>query len=546
MGRTTRGADLLLDALTRAGTSTIFTLSGNHIMPLFDAALDRDLTLIHTRHEAAAVHMAEGWARASDRVGVALVTAGQGHANAIGALCTAQASETPLVLLSGHAPQRELGLGSFQELRQADLAAPLTKASWTAASAASLPDDIARAWRVARSGRPGPVHVSLPADLLEQEIDPASIAPSPETAFQPERMVLSADAARRILAALGEARRPLVIAPPALGTAQGAALLGRLRDALGLPVIAMESPRGIADPSLGAFAELLAESDLIVLLAKPLDFTLRFGRSPAVAAACRWIVIDPDPALLERAARGLGARLILSAQAGAAGAAGALIARIGERNGAIARPDWCAAAAASIAYRPADWPSDLAEGPLHPAALFGAVQPVLDRRPDSVFVSDGGEIGQWAQALLRAPHRLINGVAGAIGPSLPFAIGAQVARPDSTVLAVMGDGTFGFHMAELDTASRYGLPIVVVVGNDGRWNAEHQIQLRNYGADRAHGCTLRPDTRYDLVAAALGGHGEWVTRGADLPGALARAASSGKPAVVNVAIDGRAAPVIRR
>jgi acetolactate synthase-1/2/3 large subunit len=548
MGQATRGADLLLDALMRTGTRTIFTLSGNHVMSLFDAALDRELTLIHTRHEAAAVHMAEGWARSSGQVGVALVTAGQGHANAVGALCTAQASETPLVLLSGHAPLRELGLGSFQEQRQADVAAPLTKASWTASSAETLPHDIARAWRIARAGRPGPVHISLPSDLLETEIDAASAAPPDPAAFLSERRGLPADTARRIVALLAEAKRPLVIAPPALATADGAALLGELRDALGLPVVTMESPRGVADPALGAFAELLADSDLIVLLAKPLDFTLRFGRPPAVAPSCRWIALDPDPALLDRAARGLGARLVVSAQVDAVGAATALIAAAGERNGPVGRADWREVASAALAYRPADWPRGLTDdvAPLHPAALFGAVQALLDRRPGSVLVSDGGEIGQWAQALLSAPHRLINGVAGAIGPSLPFAIGAKAARPDSTVLAVMGDGTFGFHMAELDTAARCGMPVVVVVGNDGRWNAEHQIQLRSYGADRAHGCTLTPGTRYDLVAAALGGHGEWITRGADLPDALARAVSSGKPAVVNVMTDGRAAPVIRR
>src|SRR6185437_2733398 len=125
-----RGADLLLETLALAGSRTVFALSGNHVMPVFDAALDQEVRLVHTRHEAAAVHMADAWARLTGAVGVALVTAGPGHANALGALCTAQAGETPLLLLSGHAPLGELGLGSFQEHRQAELAAPLTKASW--------------------------------------------------------------------------------------------------------------------------------------------------------------------------------------------------------------------------------------------------------------------------------------------------------------------------------------------------------------------------------------------------------------------------------
>ena len=127
----------------------------------------------------------------------------------------------------------------------------------------------------------------------------------------------------------------------------------------------------------------------------------------------------------------------------------------------------------------------------------------------------------------------------------PFAIGARAALARPT-LALMGDGSFGFHMAELDTAARHGLPFVCVVGNDSRWNAEHQIQLRDYGANRAHGCELAPGTRYDLVATALGGHGEMVERAADLRPALARAFASGRPAVVNVMIEGQPAPTLKR
>jgi acetolactate synthase I/II/III large subunit len=163
-----------------------------------------------------------------------------------------------------------------------------------------------------------------------------------------------------------------------------------------------------------------------------------------------------------------------------------------------------------------------------------------------VFVSDGGEIGQWAQAIIRAPDRLINGPAGAIGASIPFAIAAKAARPEATVVAVLGDGSFGFHMAEFDTAVRCGLPFVAIVGNDARWNAEYQIQLRDYGANRALGCTLAPGTRYDLVATALGGHGEFVTCAAELPAALDRAFASRKPTCVNVLIESVAAPIIRR
>ena len=157
---------------------------------------------------------------------------------------------------------------------------------------------------------------------------------------------------------------------------------------------------------------------------------------------------------------------------------------------------------------------------------------------------DGGEFGQWAQAGLDAETRLINGLSGSIGSAIPLALAAQVAHPDRKVVAVLWDGTYGFHSMEMDTAVRYRLPIVTVVGNDARWNAEHQLQLQHYGEGRAVACELLP-TRYDRLVEALGGHGELVERADDLEPALARAIGSGKPACVNVLIDGLAAPTYR-
>src|SRR4029077_20116568 len=157
-----RGADLLARSLAAAGARHLFALSGNHVMPVFDAALDAKLEIVHVRHEAAAVHMADAWGRLTNEPGVALVTGGPGHANAVGALYTALAAESPLVLLSGHAPLAELGKGAFQEMAQADLAAPVTKASWTANDPVAIGEVITRALRIAGAGRPGPVHVSLP------------------------------------------------------------------------------------------------------------------------------------------------------------------------------------------------------------------------------------------------------------------------------------------------------------------------------------------------------------------------------------------------
>lgn len=502
-----RGADVVARALARAGTRYVFSLSGNHVMPVFDAALDAKLPILHVRHEAAAVHMADAWGRLTGEVGVALATGGPGHANAVAALYTALAAESPVLLLSGHAPLGELGKGAFQEMAQAEMAAHTCKASWTVRSAASLGEDIARAMRMARAGRPGPVHLSLPSDLLEGSVETALPAqedflPAPPTTVLDEN----------ILGALRKAKKPLLIAGPAAGHAGGRAALRAFEEATGVPALLMESPRGVNDPSLGLLAEVLTTADVAVLAGKRRDFTLKFGA--AFAPDCR--VIETDCGAIKAGA------------------------------GPWPRSGWLQEVRSALAFRPAHWAglASSPDGPLHPVEVGCAVQKLL-AGPDAVLVADGGEFGQWAQATVAAPHRIINGVAGAIGSALPFAAAAKLARPGAPVVAMLGDGTFGFHSSEIDTAVRCGLDYVAVVGNDACWNAEYQIQLRSYGAARAHGLDLLP-TRYDQVAAAFGAHGELVERPSELAPALGRAAQAGRPACVNVRIERLPAPTFRR
>jgi acetolactate synthase I/II/III large subunit len=539
-----RGADIVARTLDAAGLTTVFTLSGNHIMPLFDAAIGTRLRLIHVRHEAAAVHMADAWGRLTGQCGIVWVSGGAGFTNAAAALCTAQAGESPLVLLSGHAGVKEIGRGAFQELRQADMAEPVTKASSVASSTKRLGLNVADAVHIAMSGRKGPVHLSLPFDLLEARVEEHPSLWPPASSFLGGQQELAATAAREALAHLTEAKRPLVLAGPQLCHGGDLTPL-QLADKLGVPVVPMESPRGINDPRLGAFAEVLRQADLILLLGKAQDFTLRFADPPFVDAACRFVVIDPEPPMVERVQREKGGRLVFSAVADARPAAQALM----QHAAATTHPNaaWFSEVKAAIAYRPLAWESLTTSetGKLHPTQLCRDLAPILAADPNAILVCDGGEIGQWPQAVLAPRRRIINGPAGSIGASIPFAIAARAADPAATVIAVMGDGTFGFHMAEFDTAVRCNLPFVAVVGNDATWNAEHQIQLREYGPERAHGCELLP-SRYDLVAAALGGHGELVTSAAELTPALERAIASGKPACVNVMIERVPAPVIRR
>jgi acetolactate synthase-1/2/3 large subunit len=537
-----RGADIVAGTLGEMGVTRIFTLSGNHIMPIFDALLSTRIQLIHARHEAACVHMADAWGRLTGEPGIALVTGGQGHSNAVAALYTALASESPLLLLSGHAPLSELGRGAFQEMAQADLARPVTKASWTAQEAATLGSDIAKAFELATAGRPGPVHVSLPVDLLEQTIPDEQVTRMTKADARRRAAPLAPKVTDRLISQLRAAAKPLVICGPAMCSERGRATMRKAADVLDVPVIGMESPRGINDPGLGAIAEMLAQADLVVLIGKPLDFTLRFGE--ALSPSCKWIVIDSDPAIIMRAEKAFSERLLLSEIADAQ----AVIDTLSKRKPATSAPSaWHEHVREVLAYEPPLWQSARAKTSdrVHPVEMCRAIGNFIEKHPGATFVSDGGEIGQWAQALVKTDRRIINGIAGTIGVSLPFAIAAKLAHPDHPVVAVMGDGTFGFHMAELDTAVRYDLPVIVVVGNDARWNAEYQIQLRQYGAERAKNCDLLP-SRYDLVVEALGGFGALVSNADDLPDALDRAYLSRKPACINVMIESHAAPVIRR
>jgi thiamine pyrophosphate-dependent acetolactate synthase large subunit-like protein len=540
-----RGADIVARSLERLGCKHVFTLSGNHIMSLFDAALETKLDLVHVRHEATAVHMADAWGRLTGEAGVALVTGGPGHANAVGALFTALGAESPMVLLSGHAATWELGRGGFQEIRQADMAAPVAKASWTAKSAATLGQDVAEAMRIATSGRPGPVHVSLPSDLLDERVESnAIVCPDGRdgSASAPALTIAVADA---VLAAIAAAARPIIFAGPQFSGTSGRALLARLEAATKTPAVVIESPRGIADATLGALGDVVRGADLIVLLGKALDFTTRWASGRGFDPEVRLISLDPEPALVDRAARQMRERLLIGSTVDVRTAAETLIARVA--HGPQRDDRWLVEARAAFDDRPATWASIASSMPgrLHPAEVFRVLRPYVERDANTVLICDGGEFAQWGQSMLPVNRRLINGVAGAIGSSLAFAMAAKLLDPAAPVFAVLGDGTIGFHIAEFETAVRRNLPFVAVLGNDARWNAESQIQLRDYGKDRMHGCELLP-ARYDQVAAAFGGHGELVERATDLPGAIERALASGKPACINVMIEGQAAPVIRR
>ena len=538
------GAELLIESLISASVKRLFTLSGNQILSIYDASIGRDIDLVHTRHEAAAVHMADGWGRLTEQPGVALLTAGPGHCNAISALYGALMSESPVVLLSGHCPYAQIGSGAFQEIDQVAAAEPVTKAAWLVEDADHLDEAIATALSLSCEGRPGPVHLSLPTDVLEATASPrrSQVTNKDDTSTD----VPATSDVRDILHHLIEADRPLILAGPAMGRALRWTDVERLSEATGIPALPMESPRGINDPWLYQATNCLSKADLVLLVGKKLDFSLRFGQPPFFSEGCRFIQIDADASQLCT-----GKPVILTIHAEPTRilrqlTAAAQVPGSPQRGDKKQQHDsWQAEVMAARGATPPEWQRlrGSVEQPIHPLRVCEALQPFLD--DGAVFVSDGGEFGQWAQTGLEAEQRLINGPGGSIGSSIPMGLAAKLAHPQQPVFILLGDGTFGYHAMEFDTALRYNLPIIAVVGNDARWNAEHQLQIQNYGEGRTVGCELLP-SRYDKVIEALGGHGEFVEHPNNLTPAVERALASGLPACINIAIDSVAAPTFRQ
>jgi acetolactate synthase-1/2/3 large subunit len=467
-----RGADAFVASLSAAGIRRIFTLSGNHVMPVFDALLDVDVPLVHVRHEAAAVHMADAWARLTGQAGVALVTGGPGHANAVGALYTASMAESPVVLLSGHAPRDQLGMGAFQEMRQADVAAPLTKAAWTCAVADHIAGDFAKAVRLARAGRPGPGHLSLPTDVLEAATSHADPAGDFE-ASKPFRFEPRLPLAAAVHQTPPHPRRPLRVheaRPRAHGARRG---IDRRSGGLhGKPARRRRSqPRRVR--------AVLAQADCILPLGNG-RLHLKFGRVP-IAADC---VSPVDPEDDEIGARGGGRRRLLhSAIANVFDAA--------KRSRRTRRPR-NPAGATRCDRRSTSVPPHGTARRLRFRSAFTRCRRFARCRRCSMRIGlglrlDGGNSAS-GPGLPASANRVINGVAGAIR-ALPFAIAARLAKPNAPVIAPWAtdlDSTPPRSTRPFDA-----LPFLAVVGNDARWNAEHQIQVREYGR-RALGTDLLP------------------------------------------------------
>lgn len=532
------GGQQAVDAAVAHGVTTMFTLSGAHVFPLYDAAVGGKaaidsgtagpMRLVDVRHEQTAVFAAEAMGKLTRTPGFAVVTAGPGVTNAVSAITGAWVNGSPMVVLGGRAPDARWGSGALQELDHPPLLESVTKSATTVHDAGEVRAAVDDAFTIAGSAHRGPVFLDVPMDVLFTPATPArpvltSLDRSPDDA--------DIDS---VATAIRSASRPVVV----LGSdvwADGAELAARaFVDALGLPVIANGMARGILPPDhpllvTRARGMAFAKADLVIVAGTPLDFRLGYG-----------VFGSPDaPAQVVHLADSKGQVATHTALAASAhGDLARVFTMIAQSIGdALPIADWAgelrSAALAAIA---ADAPMLASDAdPIHPARIYGELLPRLT--DDTVVIGDGGDFVSFAGRFIepRLPGRWLDpGPYGCLGTGPGYAMAARIAHPDSPVVLLMGDGAAGFSLMDVDSLVRQDLPVAIVVANNSGWGLERHPMRFLYGYDVV--ADLAP-TPYDEVVRGLGGAGESVTKPGDIGAALDRALSAGVPYLVNVHTD---------
>ena len=528
------GGRLIARRLRGYGVRKLFTLSGGHLFSIYDGCREEGIELIDVRHEQSAAFAAEGWAKVTRTVGVCALTAGPGVTNGISAIASASQNHSPMLVLGGRAPRLRWGQGSLQEIDHVPIVAPIARFAATPAGTAEIPALLDDALRAAITPHSGPAFVDFSLDhvFIETPADPEPQGPLPEPWGGP---VTDSSAVERAAVLLRKAERPVVMAGTGLYWGRGEGPLQALIDELRIPVFLNGLGRGCvpADHELffsRARSAGLRGADVALVIGAPLDFRLGFGNSFARDAEV--ILIDtaepgrdhprapsaelygPLPATLDA--------LRAAASGGSTGAHEAWIASLRSTETELRQTER----------------AELTDprAPLHPMRIYGELAQLLDR--DAIVIGDGGDFVSFAGRLIDsyAPGCWVDpGPYGCLGSGPGYALAAKLAHPDRQVVLLLGDGAFGFSGMELDTLARHGVAVVAIIGNNGIWALEKHPMEAIYGYSLA--ADLRPETRYDQVAQALGCDGELVRTPSELRPALERAFQSGHPTLVNVITD---------
>jgi acetolactate synthase-1/2/3 large subunit len=531
---TVHGGRLVARALRAAGVRTLFTLSGGHLFSVYDGCLAEGIALVDTRHEQTAAFAAEGWSKVTRGIGACALTAGPGVTNGMSAVASAAENHSPMLVLGGRAPELRWGQGSLQELDHVPFIAPLTRMAATARATAEIPGLICDAVSAAYGPHGGPAFIDLPLDVVFGEAPDAG--PTPASAPAPwEGAGAPAEAISAAAQALAQAQRPVIMAGTDLYWGHGEDALRELAESQEIPVFLNGLGRRRTDRLALARSRsrALGEADVALVIGVPLDFRLGFGAVFAPDAT----VIGIDVAQgARRSPRAFDHALI--------GALPATLAQLGQQAGPptaqrrARRTAWVSSLRALEDERRTAERAELADerAPLHPMRIYGELAGMLDR--DAIVIGDGGDFVSYAGRVVDsfAPGCWVDpGPFGCLGSGPGYALAAKLAWPDRQVVLLLGDGAFGFAGMEWDTLARHGVDVVGVMANNGIWALEKHPMEALYGYSVL--ADLTPETRYDEVVSALGGHGELVRTPGELRPALERAFATPGPALVNVLTD---------
>jgi len=524
------GGQLVAHALKREGVSRLFTLCGGHILPILDGCLYEGIKVLDGRHEEAVAHMGEAWSWITGEVGVISVTAGPGVTNAVTGVANAYENGVPMLILGGRSSLGDNEIGSLQDIDQMDLYESITKWSRVCHKTERIGEYVAMAFRHALSGRPAPVYLELPQDILMRRVS-KSKARFPEKYRATDRPRGSRRCIAEATKILAKARRPVIVAGAGCRWSDAQVALKGFAEHTGIPVVTHAGGRGSLPDShpLSVFPGFYAglRADAVLLLGVRLDFMLGYGRM--FPKPMKVIQVDIEPSRLgfnrgpDCAVAGDIAHVLEDLQ--------------GALPNTSSRP-WGKEAKKAV-ERGVKWGRariNLDAVPCHPLRVAEELRDFGGK--DACYVIDGGFTSVWSMGVLPAERPgavmgVTSGPMGCLGVGLPFALAAKSADPDRNVFLICGDGSFGLSAVEMDTAVRHKLPVVAVIVNDGAWGMIKAAQIGMYGRDRLVASELG-HVRYDKWVEGFGGHGEFVDKPADIRPALQRALASGKPACVNV------------
>jgi acetolactate synthase-1/2/3 large subunit len=530
------GGKLVARALKLAGVECIFTLSGGHVMPIYDGCLDEGIRIIDVRHEQATTHAADAWSRLNPgKIGVAVVTAGPGVTDSVTGVANAWRANSPILCIGGQGPFVNLGRGSLQEMDHVSLMKPITKYSAACYDTERIPEYIERAIRHAVSGIPGPAFLELPMDVLMNSAD-VDEAVYPPINTMPPLLTPHRDDVLAALNILRNAERPVLMSGTSVKWSNAQPQLNAFLEKTNIPAYANGMGRGtIPRDSKHLFnrtrRDALEQCDVVVLAGVVLDFRMKFGQTIPAAAKIIQLEMDnllighnraSDVALVGNLACSFDALLKTMDDEGITLDFSAYASALREKEDTISQAETAKQASDAV--------------PIESSRLCKEIASFVEQFDDLIVIGDGGDIVASAAKVVPIPKNgawMDPGPLGTLGVGMPFAIAAQIAHPDKRVLIIYGDGSFGLNGFEYDTAVRFNLPIVGIVGNDAAWGQMLRPQKAFYGRLAA---TQLAYTRYDKVVEALGGHGEHVEQPSEIRPAIERAFASGKPACVNVVL----------